>query len=82
VKRPGKENSVDLERFQLFPTINLTKLICCLEKFKNRKLKKSAGITKKVQLRVHSGLFGMSEVGAGLFSLKIAKKWFLFSGKS
>jgi len=79
VKRPGKENSVDLERFQLFPTINLTKLICCLEKFKNRKLKKSAGITKKVQLRVHSGLFGMSEVGAGLFSLKIAKKWFLFS---
>ena len=82
MKRSGKENSVDLERFQLFPTINLTKLIGCLEKFQNRKLKKSGATTKKVKLRIHGSLFGMSEVGQGLFSLKIAKKWFLFSGKS
>ena len=82
VKRAGKERGDDLDRFQLFPTINITTLIGCLEKFKNRRLRRAASLIKQPPIKPNGSLFGLCDVGAGLFLLKIGKKRFLYSGKA
>ncbi|CAG5097374.1 Oidioi.mRNA.OKI2018_I69.XSR.g15050.t1.cds [Oikopleura dioica] len=79
VKRAGKERGDDLDRFQLFPTINITTLIGCLEKFKNIRLRRAASLIKQPPIKPNGSLFGLCDVGAGLFLLKIGKKRFLYS---